>query len=547
MSGGRGNQRDAVFDAIIIGGGHNGQILATYLRKAGLETLVLERRLEPGGGLCTEEVTLPGYYHNLHSFFMRWVPDLPWYKDLELERYGVRMIMPPVQTVSPFVDGRCLVFHSDIEKTIKSIACFSKRDAVTYRGLIGRFEEMNNRIITPENYAAPISFEEKKSLLEKSSLGRDYLEMCLKTPMELARELFESEEMRAYLIFMVTTRMLLPDEPGLGYGVAAALAGGSKGSMCSGGSHYLAHGLAASLEANGARIWEASHVREITIERGRATGVVLNDGRCYRARKLVASSVDIPQTYLDLVGRENLAHDIVDKARAFKFSKWGLFGVHLALKDSLQYKSQAFDPDVNLGLNYNIGLENLDQFNAHMSEIGKGLPPNLPGMQCAQPTLHDRTQAPHSRHTAFLWQFAPYDLYDGGPEAWDRVKHDYAEVCLERWREYAPNLNKDNILGKYIFTPLDVERKLINMRRGDHCIGRASRDQMLENRPFPGCKPYRTSVEGLYLCGSGSHPMGNITGAPGYNAAKVICEDLGITPWWQPADIKQQWEQMARD
>jgi len=181
MSGGRGNQRDAVFDAIIIGGGHNGQILATYLRKAGLETLVLERRLEPGGGLCTEEVTLPGYYHNLHSFFMRWVPDLPWYKDLELERYGVRMIMPPVQTVSPFVDGRCLVFHSDIEKTIKSIACFSKRDAVTYRGLIGRFEEMNNRIITPENYAAPISFEEKKSLLEKSSLGRDYLEM-LKNP-----------------------------------------------------------------------------------------------------------------------------------------------------------------------------------------------------------------------------------------------------------------------------------------------------------------------------------------------------------------------------
>jgi phytoene dehydrogenase-like protein len=95
------------FDAIIIGGGHNGQILSAYLTKAGLETLVLERRMEPGGGLCTEEVTVPGFYHNVHTFFLRWVPDLPFYKDLELANFGVQMKMPEVQTVAPFNDGRC--------------------------------------------------------------------------------------------------------------------------------------------------------------------------------------------------------------------------------------------------------------------------------------------------------------------------------------------------------------------------------------------------------------------------------------------------------
>ena len=118
----------SVFDAIIIGGGHNGQILAAYLRKAGLSTLVVERRMEPGGGLSTEEVTVPGFYHNLHSFFLRWVPDLPWYRDLELKRFGIRMIMPKVQTVAPYGDGKCLVFHSDAEKNHqKYLPFFAKR------------------------------------------------------------------------------------------------------------------------------------------------------------------------------------------------------------------------------------------------------------------------------------------------------------------------------------------------------------------------------------------------------------------------------------
>jgi len=533
-----------VFDAIIIGGGHNGQILAAYLTKAGLETLVLERRMEPGGGLCTEEITIPGFYHNLHSYFLRWVPDLPWYKDLELDRYGARMIMPPVQAVAPFSDGRCLIFHTEEEKTLKNISYFSKKDADTYRELLKRFQRMSEEIITPETYSSPLPFEEKRVLLEKSELGREYLALSKKSPLELAKEFFETEQMRAMLIFLVTTRVFLADEPGLGYNVASSITGGLRGSMCRGGSHYLAHAISKVIESNQGRVREASHVREIMVEKGRAVGVVLDDGRKIQARRLVVSSVDIPQTFLELVGEDKLESSFIEKVKGFKFGKFPLFGVHLALNEPLHYTSAAFDPEIDSGFNFNVGLECLEDFYAHMREIDEGIPPKKPGMQCAAPTLYDPAQAPQGKHTAFLWQFAPYHLKDGGPEAWDKIGAEYMEVCLERWREYAPNLDKDNIIATYIFTPLDVERKLINMREGDHCIGMASRDQMLENRPFPGLKPYQTPIQGLYLCGSGTHPFGNITGAPGYNAAKVICEDLKINMWWNPQDLRDLWSKM---
>lgn len=535
---------EEIFDAIIIGGGHNGQILAAYLRKAGLSTLVLERRMEPGGGLCTEEITVPGFYHNLHSFFLRWVPDLPWYRDLELEHFGIRMIMPNVQTVAPYGNGKCLVFHSDLEKTIKNISYFSEKDARSYRKLMSLFQEISDKIITPESYSPPIPFAEKKALLEKSGLGREYLALSEKSPVALTKDFFESEEMQAMIIFLVTTRMFLAHEPGLGYNVAAAMIGGLRGSMCKGGSHYLAHGISKYVETHGGKIREAAHVREIVVEEGRAVGVIMNDGQKIKAAKLVASSVDVPQTFLELVGEDNLESNFVAKVKGFKFSKFPLFGVHLALNEPLHYTAAEFDPDINQGFNYNIGLECLEDYFEHEKEIDAGNPPQKPGMQCAQPTLHDPIQAPVGKHTAFLWQMAPYNIDKGGAAEWDTIKEDYMEVCLERWRQYAPNLNRDNIIAHYIFTPLDVERKLINMRYGDHCVGRALHDQMLDNRPFPELKPYRTPIERLYLCGASTHPFGNITGAPGYNAARVICEDLKLKIWWDPPDPPALWSNL---
>jgi phytoene dehydrogenase-like protein len=467
---------------------------------------------------------------------------LPFYKDLQLDRYGVRYLMPPVQSVAPFSDGRCLILHADMDKTCKNIAYFSQKDAKAYRELFERFDRMREKVLVPEMYAPPVPFAEKKALLERFSLGREYLEVNERLPRDLVEGYFESDQLKAMIHFLCTVKTFIMDEPGVGYVVPMSIAGGVKSALCVGGSHDLAHGLAKVIEANGSKLWEASHVRQIIVEGGRATGVVLDDGRAIRAEKVVVSAVDPQQTFLDLVGQHLLESSFCEKIRNYEYSKHVLFSVHAALNEPLRYTSEKFDPDINMALNYAIGYECVEDFDTHWREIAEGMPPKKPGMQCASPTLHDPTQAPPGKHTIFSWQFSPYNLKDGGPEKWDEIKNEYMEACLERWRHYAPNLDSKNIIAKWAMSPLDLERKMIDMREGDFSVGAIKRNQMYENRPVPGLAPYRTPIDGLYMCGSCTHPHGLITGGPGYNAAGVILDDLKMNKWWNPVDPKQLWE-----
>jgi phytoene dehydrogenase-like protein len=399
---------------------------------------------------------------------------------------------------------------------------------------------MRIKIFFPEMYSPPLPFEEKKALFEKFSLGREYLEMNEKTPRKVVAEHFESDQLRAMMHFLCTAKGFTMDEPGVGIVVPASVAGGITGAMCVGGSHDLAHGLVKVLEAHGGKLYEVSHVREITVDNGRATGVVLDDGRAFKAEKAVVSAIDPHQTFLDLVGEDKLESSFSQKVKNYKYGGV-VFSVHAALNEPLRHISAKHDPDIDNALNYCIGYECVEDFDEHIREISAGIPPAKPGMQCAHPTLHDPTQAPPGKHTIFLWQFTPYNLKDGGPEKWDQVKDEYMETCLARWRHYAPNLDEKNILGKWAFSPLDVERNLINMKQGDFMIGAVTRDQMYENRPFPGLAPYRTPINDLYLCGSPTHPHGLITGAPGYNAAGVMLDDLKMKKWWDAVDARQMW------
>jgi phytoene dehydrogenase-like protein len=314
--------------------------------------------------------------------------------------------------------------------------------------------------------------------------------------------------------------------------------------MCVGGSHNLAHGLVEVLEAHGGKLYEVSQVREVTVEEGRATGVVLDDGRSFKATKAVVSAIDPHQTFLDLIEDDKLEPSFIEKVRNYQYgiTKGVLFSVHAALNEPLRHTSEKFNPDINLALNYCIGYECVEDFDVHDREILEGIPPTKPGMQCAHPTLHDPTQAPPGKHTIFLWQFAPYNLKDGGPQKWDEIKDKYMDTCLARWREYAPNLDERNIIAKWSFSPLDVERNIINMKHGDFMVGAVNRDQMYENRPIHGLAPYRTPINGLYMCGAPTHPHGLITGAPGYNAAGVILNDLSMGKWWATVDARRLWE-----
>jgi phytoene dehydrogenase-like protein len=390
-------------------------------------------------------------------------------------------------------------------------------------------------------YSAPLPPDEKKSLLERTPLGREYLEIARRTPRDLVLEFFESEAMRAMVLFLVTVKGFLVDEPGLGYVFPSSITGGTKGSMCRGGSHNLAHGLAKAFTRAGGDIWEVCPVRRVLIEGGEARGVELGDGRRLMATKAVAAGVDPPQLFGELVPEERLPPELQERGKRWRFGPLGvLFSAHLALDEPPRHRAAAHDPDIDRALNYNIGYECVQDFERQWDEIGRGIPPPIPGMQCAVPTLHDPTQAPPGKHTLFTWQFVPYELAGGGAERWDQVAPEYMEVCLDRWRQYAPNLCGRNILGKWTYTPLDIARKMRNMQGGDFHSGALTRAQMLEQRP------HRTPIPRLYLCAAAAHPHGLICGAPGYIAAGLILDDLGMKPWWPRIDARRLWEERAK-
>jgi phytoene dehydrogenase-like protein len=171
-----------------------------------------------------------------------------------------------------------------------------------------------------------------------------------------------------------------------------------------------------------------------------------------------------------------------------------------------------------------MGLDHVDQFHDIVRHHEAGtIPPTV--MWGACPTLFDPSQAPAGQHTAFMWEKLPYRLH-GDAANWDAARDEHGETMLRLWQRYAPDLS-DAVIGKFTRSPLDVERELPNMREGDLLVGAFTNDQVGYNRPFRGAGSYRTHIPGLYLCGSSSHPGGNITGLPGYNAAQVILGDLG--------------------
>jgi len=302
--------------------------------------------------------------------------------------------------------------------------------------------------------------------------------------------------------------------------------------LAKGGSHVIAHALWRSLLKAGGRVRGTQQVTRIIVEQGRATGVELATGERVMARKAVISAIDIPQTFEKLIASEDLPTAFTDRVRRYKLDEFSLFGVHLALREPPQYRAAQYDPDLDRAFKVAIGFEATADFNDLWHQVRAGQAPKPPRMYACCPTVHDPSQAPTGKHTAFCWIPAPYELADGGAEAWDRIGESYAEQCIAAWREAAPNLTEQNILGRSVLSPLDVFRKLSSMPGGGVFHGRMTLDQIEGFRPLPELASGRTPIDGLYLAGASTHPGGGILGACGYIAAGTVLEDLEIEPWW---------------
>jgi phytoene dehydrogenase-like protein len=527
---------DATYDAAIIGAGHNGMALGAYLAKSGWDVAIFEKRAEEGGGLCTEELTRPGFLHNVHCNYHTLFGVCPVYDDLELSKHGLRYARPPVQMGSIFSDGTALTVHTDLDKTWASIARFSQKDADTFRRLYDETKGYLDLILLTLMYSPPIAIRDITKALVAWGVEEkaEFLSVRLRhlSINQFLDQHFENDKVKAHLAFHASVAGYSTDRRGLAVALPLLLGKIDNWHLCIGGSHALAHAIWESFAHAGGCIFLKHGVEQILVENGKAVGLKLEDGSTVRARRLVASSVDLEQTFLKMLDRSVLADDFVQAVGAFPHMDWSFFSVHLAMRCAPKYTAADFDPDINQAWVVNGGYDSLEAINQHWRDARAGRLPD-PRPNCAVNSLFDPTDAPDGHYTGLLRQFAPYRLNAGSADAWDQVSAEYARRCLEKWREMAPNLGDDALLEWESYSPLDIARHIPNMTQGDWMGGLVDLDNMLDRRPTPDLAQYRTPIRNLYMCGATQHPHGFVTFAPAYNALQIIANDYGLEGWWK--------------
>lgn len=517
----------STYDGVVIGAGHNGLTLAAYLARAGMKIAVVERHSKIGGGTSTEEPALPGYRFNLHSNFFMGFRHAPLMRDLELYRFGYSYVEPPVQNAAAFRDGTCVVIQRDIEATCASLARFSKRDADTFREL-HRFYAKMRPLLTSLLYNAPLPIDQLKDRLSGAD-AREVLSHAQHDLFSVVRKHFDDDRIRTLFtsyMHVITTE----NEPGSGIVFPAIFANVLEFTLPVGGAASFAQALRRVVEAGGGAVVTGSEVKEIVVRNGRAQGVRLDSGETIEGKTLVASAIDAPAT-MRMAGRELFPEAAREKLDGWHWGNHSLVTLHLALRERPRYRSAEFDPDIDRAFNIFFGMDDIEQVAQCFEHCAANRFPDVLMGNGACNSQADPSYAPGDGHTAFWWPFAPYAV-DGDAANWDRRKNDYADRVLSVWREFAGNLDGDNIRARFLFTPLDIERQCVNMVRGAVRMGAYVPKQLGINRPHPLLSGTRTPVDGLYLCGSSTGNGGGVNGAPAYIAANAILDDLQVErPW----------------
>ena len=358
------------------------------------------------------------------------------------------------------------------------------------------------------------------------------------SPLEFVHREFEHPTVQAGLLFFNGLREVDLRLPGFGHHIAALLASQAKAQMSRGGTAALARALERAVRETGGEIRLMTEPRRILVESGRAVGVETADGDVIRAKRFVVSSLNPHQTFLDLLDPACVPGPVRAQAEGFAYNLLApLFALHLALKEPPQYLAARQRPELARAFMIILGLDHVDQFNDIVRHPEAGtIPPSVMWVAC--PTLFDASPVPAGGHTAFMWEKLPYRL-GGNAENWIAAREQHGRDMLALWTQYAPNL-RHAVIDSFVRSPREVALSLPNMREADLLIGAFSNGQVGYNRPFAGAGHYRTAVDRLYLCGSSSHPGGNVTGLPGYNAAQVIMRELGLAPDWMPEPIAER-------
>jgi phytoene dehydrogenase-like protein len=524
----------AGYDALLVGAGHNALACAGYLARAGLRVCVLERRDIVGGACVTEEVW-PGRRVSRASYVVSMLqPKVV--EELELRRFGYEAIPldPAFGTISP--DGRPILFYGDAAATRASIEPHSSRDADAYAGFEALLEQLAD-FLRPLLLRAPPALGSKRpgdllSLLREAGRAaglrrREVHELFRVMTMsvgDLLDEWFETDAIKgAFASTGVVGVWAGPRTPGTAYNLLHHALGELDGvsglwGHVKGGMGGISQALARSAEAAGAVIRTGAGVRSIDVRDGRALGITLDSGERLRA-PLVASGAHPRTTVLDLTGAEHFPDEVVSDMRRYR-SRGGSVKVNCILAEPPRYE-RASEQDRRRMLRTGLALcPSVDYLERAWHDAVRGEPAAGPYVEVEVPSAVDPSLTDDGTTVMTLFtQYGPYRAEDW-PEG---AREAYAERCLDIVAEHAPNV-RDALIEREVLAPPDLER-IFGLRDGSIFQGEQGLDQMAFMRPSPLLAQYATPVDGLYLCGAGTHPGGGVMAACGHNAAQRILKD----------------------
>jgi phytoene dehydrogenase-like protein len=522
-------------DAIIVGAGHNGLTCAAYLGMAGLRVRVFERRGVVGGACVTEEFH-PGFRNSTAAYTVSLLKPKV-IRDLKLYEHGLRIVERRVQNFLPLPDGRYLLAAEG--RTEHEIAKFSAKDAArypAYQAQIRRLAEVlrSLSLIAPPNlfagdFSTAVHELSKfatigKRLWQAGSLGAAF-RVLRKSAGHMLDSWFESDPIKAVLGFdAVVGNLASPYAAGSAYMLLHHALGELNGKpgvwgYAIGGMGAITQAMARVAVKHGARIDVRSEVREVIVESGRTVGVVLKDGTSVRARAVIAN-VNPQYLFQTLVPHEVVPPAVAGRMKAWKAGS-GTFRMNVALSKLPNFTSLPGPGDHHTaGIILAPSLSYMEQ--AYRDCVERGWS-RAPIVEIVIPSTLDDSLAPPGSHVASLFcQHVSPQFVDGS--TWDQYRETVADLMIDTVEAYAPGF-KASVIARQSLSPLDLAR-IFGLPNGDIFHGAMTLNQLFSARPMLGFAAYRMPIGGLYLCGSGAHPGGGVTGAPGHNAAQAVITDL---------------------
>jgi len=526
-------------DVVVIGGGHNGLVCSAYLATAGLKVIVLDQRSVVGGAAVTEEFS-PGFSNSVASYTVSLLnPKI--IRDLDLAAHGLRIIERPISNFLPLEDGRFLKVGGG--QTKQQVAKFSQRDADRlgdYQARLDAVADVLRATVleTPPNVVEGSPFAAIAELIKAGRIGnriralgldlqRDFLDLFTASAGDFLDAWFESAPIKAAFGFdSIVGNFASPYTAGSAYVLLHHCFGevnGKKGvwGHSIGGMGAITQAMAKAAVAHGVDIRLATRVRRIVVENGRAVGVETDKGETIRAAA-IAAGINPKLLYLELIDSLELPEEFRRRMKNWRCGS-GTFRMNVALSELPDFTAlpgRACAEHHASGIIIAPSLAYMEKAYFDARSIGWS---RRPVIELVIPSTIDDSLAPRGRHVASLFcQHVAPQLPDGS--SWDDHRETVADLMIDTVDNYAPNFRR-SVLARQIFSPLDLERTF-GLIGGDIFHGSLDLRQIFSARPMLGHADYRGPIAGLYLCGSGGHPGGGVTGAPGHNAAREILRDF---------------------